>query len=141
MSKWKLITAVISGSSIIGMNSLSLFWPWRKDFNVRQGASRTLGRVITSFQVNLDPLRTVGFGRTDFSERKKTRIPRFQLIINVRDQTGWFWHVTVSRYMTGWHFRVIWPWNDLQATFDCTVFVTRSFNQSIWQDNFKFKVE
>ena len=30
VSKWKLITAVISGSSIIGMNSLSLFRPWRK---------------------------------------------------------------------------------------------------------------
>ena len=44
VSKWKLITAVISGSSIIGMNSLSLFRPWRKglQFQTRGLPDKTL---------------------------------------------------------------------------------------------------
>ena len=71
---------------------------------------------------------TDAVGRIDFRAGKKTRILRFQLIIDVRGQTGWFWYVIVSRYMTGWHFRVIWPWNDLQKTFDCTMCMTRSFS-------------
>ena len=74
-----------------------------KDFNVRQGPP---GRDLTSF-VDRDELSSVRTraNETLDADRLKTQINNRC----IRAGSRWLWHVTVSRYMTSWHFRVIWP--------------------------------